>query len=119
MTTGSTSGKNGLKFGIFDWIEWGDRPASDIYEERLQMLEYADKHGYYCYHLAEHHITPLSVAPSPTVFLSAACQRTKNIRLGSLVYLLPFYNPLRLLHEICMLDNLSKGRLDIGEGVLQ
>ena len=116
MTTESTSKNNGLKFGIFDWIEWGDKQASDIYEDRLQMLEYADQHGYYSYHLAEHHITPLSIAPSPTVFLSAACQRTKNIRLGPLVYLLPFYNPLRLLHEICMLDNLSKGRLDLGVG---
>lgn len=80
------------------------------------MLEYADQHGFYSYHLAEHHLTPLSISPSPSVFLSAACQRTKNIRLGPLVYLLPFYNPLRLLHEICMLDHLSNGRLDLGVG---
>ena len=80
------------------------------------MLEFADQHGFYSYHLAEHHLTPLSVAPSPSIFLSAACQRTKNIRLGPLVYLLPFYNPLRLLHEVCMLDHLSQGRLDLGVG---
>ena len=112
----SASNRTNLQFGIFDWIEWGDRPASEIYEERLQMLEYADKHGFYCYHLAEHHITPLSISPSPSVFLAAACQRTKNIRLGPLVYLLPFYNPLRLLHEVCMLDQLSQGRLELGVG---
>ena len=112
----STGSLSKLRFGIFDWIEWRDGQASEIFEERLQMLEYADQHGFYSYQVAEHHLTPLSVAPSPGIFLSAACQRTKNIRLGPLVYLLPFYHPLRLLHEICMLDQLSKGRLDLGVG---
>ena len=51
-----------LQFGIFDWIEWDQTPASDIFEQRLQMLEYADQAGFYCYHLAEHHVTPLSLA---------------------------------------------------------
>lgn len=105
-----------LEFGLFDWIEWEKQPHSAIYEERLKLLEYADRQGFYCYHLAEHHVTPLSLAPSPGVFLAAAAQRTQNIRLGPLVYLLPFYNPLRLLHEVCMLDNLSNGRLELGVG---
>ena len=106
-----------LQFGLFDWIEWEQiRLARDIYEERLQMLEYADQAGFFCYHLAEHHITPLSLAPSPGLFLTAAAQRTRRIRLGPLVYLLPFYNPLRLLHEICMLDHLSRARLELGVG---
>ncbi len=105
-----------LQFGIFDWIEWeNQRQPHNIFEERLKLLEYADQAGFYCYHLAEHHITPLSLAPSPSVFLAAA-QRTRNIRLGPLVYLLPFYHPLRLLHEICMLDHLSGGRLELGVG---
>ena len=111
-----TSNGTGLQFGIFDWIERDERPANEVLEGRLKMLEYADQHGFYCYHLAEHHVTPLSVSPSPALFLSAACQRTKNIRLGPLVYLLPFYNPLRLLQEICMLDHLSNGRLELGVG---
>ncbi|MFQ6027834.1 MAG: LLM class flavin-dependent oxidoreductase [Dehalococcoidia bacterium] len=105
-----------LEFGLFDWIEWDKLPASEIYEQRLKMLEYADRHDFFCYHLAEHHITPLSLAPSPGVFLAAAAQRTKRIRLGPLVYLLPFYSPLRLLQEICMLDQLSQGRLELGVG---
>ena len=66
-----------LQFGLFDWIEWDQAPASDIFEQRLQMLAYADQAGFYCYHLAEHHVTPLSVSPSPTVFLAAA-QRTQR-----------------------------------------
>jgi alkanesulfonate monooxygenase SsuD/methylene tetrahydromethanopterin reductase-like flavin-dependent oxidoreductase (luciferase family) len=105
-----------VQFGVFDWIEWNERPARDIYEERLKMLEYADEAGFFCYHLAEHHVTPHSLAPSPGLFLAGAAQRTSRIRLGPLVYLLPLYNPLRLLQEICMLDHLSQGRLELGIG---
>jgi len=56
------------------------------------------------------------MAPSPSVFLAAAIQRTHHIHLGPLVYLLPLYNPLRLAQEICMLDNMSRGRLEVGGG---
>ena len=87
-----------------------------LYEERLQMLEFADDGGFVRYHKAEHHFTPLDCAPSATVFLAAASQRTRRIRLGSLVQLLPFYHPLRLIEEICTLDHLCGGRLDVGVG---
>ena len=90
--------------------------CTDLYEQRLQCLEYADEAGFYCYHLAEHQATPLGMAPSPGVFLSAAIQRTQRLRLGPLVYLLPLYNPLRLVQEICMLDKMSRGRLEVGIG---
>jgi alkanesulfonate monooxygenase SsuD/methylene tetrahydromethanopterin reductase-like flavin-dependent oxidoreductase (luciferase family) len=90
--------------------------VATLYDERLKVLEYADAAGYWCYHLAEHHWTPLSTTPSPSLFLAAAAQRTRRIRLGPLVYLLPLYHPLRLLEEVCMLDHLSHGRLEVGVG---
>jgi alkanesulfonate monooxygenase SsuD/methylene tetrahydromethanopterin reductase-like flavin-dependent oxidoreductase (luciferase family) len=105
-----------LEFGIFDWIDASGLDVADIYEQRLQMLQLADELGYFCYHLAEHQATPLSLAPSPGIFLASAIQRTKRIHLGPLGYLLPLYNPLRLIQEICMLDQLSRGRLEIGVG---
>ena len=105
-----------IRFGIFDWIDSNGANPADLYEERLKFLEYADAAGFYCYHLAEHQGTPLGMAPSPSVFLSAVAQRTRNLRFGPLVYPLPFYNPLRLLQEICMLDQLSRGRLEVGVG---
>ncbi len=111
-----TSGPAPLRFGIFDWIDNNGAQPADLYEQRLQFLEYADTAGFYCYHMAEHQGTPLGMAPSPSVFLAAAAQRTRNIRLGPLVYPLPFYNPLRLLLEICMLDQMSRGRLEVGLG---
>ena len=70
----------------------------------------------YGYHLAEHHGTPLGYASSPSIFLAAAAQRTKRIKIGPLIYILPLYHPLRLIEEICMLDNLSDGRFMLGMG---
>ena len=105
-----------VAFGMFEWLDRGKVPLSQLYAERLQLLEEADAAGFFCYHLAEHHATPLGMAPSPALFLSAAAQRTRRIRLGPLVYLLPLYNPLRLIEEVCMLDHLSGGRLELGIG---
>ena len=106
-----------IEFGLFDWIDFSD-PANlgDAFSQRFKLLEHADAAGYYCYHLAEHHLTPLSGVPSPGIFLAAASQRTARIRLGALVFLLPLYHPVRLAQEICMLDHLSGGRIDLGTG---
>jgi len=103
-----------IPFSIFDWLDESGRDPSETYEDRLKMAELADKAGYYCYHLAEHHGSALSSVPSPNVFLSAVAQRTQRLHMGALTYLLPLYNPLRLLEELCMLDQLSRGRLEIG-----
>jgi alkanesulfonate monooxygenase SsuD/methylene tetrahydromethanopterin reductase-like flavin-dependent oxidoreductase (luciferase family) len=105
-----------VAFGLFDWIDRSTAPLHQLYKDRLQLLEAADAAGFFCYHLAEHHATPLGMAPSPALFLTAAAQRTQRIRLGPLVYLLPLYNPLRLIEEVCMLDQLSCGRLELGVG---
>src|SRR2546425_1214206 len=105
-----------MEFGLFDWVDHHDVPLGQLYEERLEVLQAADKAGFFCYHVAEHHATPLGMAPSPSVFLAAAAQRTRRIHLGPLVYLLPLYSPLRLIWEICMLDHLSGGRLEVGIG---
>src|SRR5262245_33637539 len=59
-------------FGVFDWIDRGNTPLQQLYEERLQLLEVADSAGFFAYHLAEHHATPLGMAPSPALFLTAA-----------------------------------------------
>ena len=105
-----------MHFGVFDHLDRNDLPLSQYYEERLQLVEAYDRAGFYSYHLAEHHSTPLGMAPSPSVFLSAVAQRTRRLRFGPLVYALPLYHPIRLIEEICMLDQMSGGRLDIGFG---
>jgi alkanesulfonate monooxygenase SsuD/methylene tetrahydromethanopterin reductase-like flavin-dependent oxidoreductase (luciferase family) len=105
-----------MKIGLFDHVEDGGRPLSVLFDERLQFAAAADEAGVYCLHVAEHHATPLNLVPAPSVYLSAVARATRNIRLGPLVYLLPLYSPLRLIEEICMLDHLSHGRLDVGVG---
>src|SRR5919199_3461834 len=103
-----------VRFAMFDWLDESGRGQGDTYEERLRMLELADRAGFYCYHLAEHHATELSTFLSPNLFLSAVAQRTRRLRLGALSYVMPLYEPIRLLEEICMLDQLSGGRVELG-----
>jgi alkanesulfonate monooxygenase SsuD/methylene tetrahydromethanopterin reductase-like flavin-dependent oxidoreductase (luciferase family) len=108
----------GLQFGIFDHIEpVPGLSLTQIYGDRLRLLERYDTSGFYAYHLAEHHTPAVhSLAPSQNVFLAAASQRTQRLRLAPCIYVLPLHHPLRLIEEICMLDHLSDGRLEVGVG---
>jgi alkanesulfonate monooxygenase SsuD/methylene tetrahydromethanopterin reductase-like flavin-dependent oxidoreductase (luciferase family) len=105
-----------MYFGVFDQNERSGRPVAQQYRERLALLSLYEQSGFYCYHMSEHHGTPISTTPSPSVFLAAVSQVTKTLRFGPLVYLLPGYSPLRLAEEIAMLDNLSGGRFEFGVG---
>ena len=105
-----------MKFGVFDYIEGGDQPLHKTYDQRMELIRGLEDAGFYGYHLSEHHATPLSMTPSPSIFLAAAARETRRIRLGTLLYLLPLYHPIRLAEELCMLDHLSGGRLDVGVG---
>ena len=105
-----------LEFGIFDQNDHGPYPLHQQYENRLKLIELYDACGFRTYHMSEHHATPLNLTPSPSVFLSAVAQRTRRLRFGALVYVLPAHHPLRLAEEICMLDHLSGGRVEVGIG---
>ncbi|HUK42643.1 MAG TPA: LLM class flavin-dependent oxidoreductase [Candidatus Acidoferrales bacterium] len=105
-----------MEFGVFDHLDRNNLPLKDYYEIRLELIEAYERAGFYAYHLAEHHATPLGMAPSPSVFLAAVAQRTRRLRFGPLVYALPLHHPIRLIEEIAMLDQLSGGRLEIGFG---
>ena len=105
-----------MQFGVFDHMDDSSVPLGQQIEERLQLIEAYERFGFTSYHLAEHHGTPLGLAPSPSVFMAAVAQRTTRLRFGPLVYLLPLYHPLRLIEEICMLDQMSGGRFELGVG---
>src|SRR6476659_7076759 len=105
-----------MEFGIFDHLDRSPSSLADYYEERLAIVELFDRAGFHAYHLAEHHATPLGMAPSPSVFLAAVAQRTRRLRFGPLVYTLSLHHPLRVAEEICMLDQMSGGRLELGVG---
>lgn len=105
-----------MQFGIFDHCERSTRAPGETFAERFKLARRAEQAGFYAYHLAEHHGVSLSLVPSPSLFLAALAQHTTTLRLGPLVYLLPLYDPYRLAQEICMLDHLSGGRLELGVG---
>ncbi len=106
-----------MHVGIFDWVEASERLSpGEVYAHRLQMAEAADKAGFHAYMLAEHQGTPLSIDASPSLLLAAMSQRTRRLRLGALTFCLPWYDPYRFYNEVCMLDHLSGGRLELGVG---
>ena len=106
-----------MKFGLFDHIDRADdRPLAQQFDERIEFVQAADRAGFYCLHVAEHHSSPLNMCPAPSIYLSMVARATKQIHIGPLVYLLTLYTPLRLAEEICMVDHISKGRLEVGVG---
>lgn len=108
---------DGIRFGLYDLIETRPGVSLDrLYRERFELIAAAEDAGLWGYHTTEHHLNPLDATPSPSLFLAAAAQHTSTIRLGSLVHVLPLYEPVRLAQELLMLDGLTGGRLEIGIG---
>jgi alkanesulfonate monooxygenase SsuD/methylene tetrahydromethanopterin reductase-like flavin-dependent oxidoreductase (luciferase family) len=105
-----------MKFGIFDHVDRSNLALHKQLDDRLEYVKALEEAGFYSYHVAEHHATPLNLVPVPGVYLGAVANATSTMRLGPLCYLLPLYSPLRLIEEISILDHLSHGRLDVGVG---
>ena len=76
-------------FGIFDSFDLGDSTPGQVIASRLDFAVAAEAAGIGHYHVTEHHGTPLSVCPSPNLFLSALIQRTATMRIDALVHVLP------------------------------
>jgi alkanesulfonate monooxygenase SsuD/methylene tetrahydromethanopterin reductase-like flavin-dependent oxidoreductase (luciferase family) len=114
---------NDMKFGII--IEhqlprpWEQGDEHRLFKNNLEQVELADKLGYDSAWLVEHHfLEEYSHSSAPEVFLGAASQRTKNLRLGhGIVSIPPGYNhPARVAERIATLDLLSDGRVEFGTG---
>jgi alkanesulfonate monooxygenase SsuD/methylene tetrahydromethanopterin reductase-like flavin-dependent oxidoreductase (luciferase family) len=106
-----------VNFGIFDWVEASDSLSPrKIFDHKIELAAAADQAGFHGMFLAEHQGTPLSIDGSPSVLLSAMIQRTRRLRLGALTFCLPWYDPYRFYNEVCMLDQMSGGRLELGVG---
>ena len=107
-----------MKFGLFYQLPCAD-PQSEVtrYQETIEQIIHADALGFDCAWLAElHFFKPFSIMPSPLIMATAAAQRTKKIRLGIAVNLLPLYHPLRSAEDGATVDILSNGRLEFGVG---
>jgi alkanesulfonate monooxygenase SsuD/methylene tetrahydromethanopterin reductase-like flavin-dependent oxidoreductase (luciferase family) len=117
-----------MKFGLFyelqlpkpyDSETWDPDAEHRIYKEALEQIELADKLGFdYVFEVEHHHLEEYAHSSAPEIVLSAASQRTKNIRLGHGIVLTPppYNHPGRIAERISALDLVSDGRAEFGTG---
>lgn len=107
-----------MHFGSF--MEFGlreDGSETEAFREAFALVDASEAWGLDCIWLAEFHFTPdRSVLSSPIVTASAIAGRTRRIRVGLAVYVLPLTNPLRVAEEVASLDQISGGRFEFGIG---
>jgi alkanesulfonate monooxygenase SsuD/methylene tetrahydromethanopterin reductase-like flavin-dependent oxidoreductase (luciferase family) len=107
-----------MKFGFFFQLPCApSQSESERYRDTLAQIEHGDTLGYDTAWLAELHFYPeFSVMSSPLIVAAAAAQRTRRIRLGMAVSLLPLNDPIRIAEDAATVDILSNGRLELGVG---
>ncbi len=105
-----------MEFGIFILGSCPHDDHAKAYDEFLEQVDYAEELGFDYVWLGEHHGSPYGMIPSPPVFASSIAQRTKRLRIGVAVTILPFMHPVRIAEDWAMVDVLSGGRLDFGAG---
>src|ERR1700736_1050779 len=112
-----------MRFGIFYEHQlprpWSERSEADLLRDALEQVELADRVGLdYVWEVEHHFLEEYSHSSAPEVFLAAASQRTKNIRLGhGIIQLPPAVNhPARVAERVATLDLVSGGRVDFGTG---
>ncbi len=93
----------------------GDEDAARI-EQQIEQVCHAEELGFSDVWLTEHYFTGESVYNDAVVFAAALAMRTSRIRIGFAVVQMPFHHPIRLATQLALLDNLSKGRIDVGVG---
>jgi limonene 1,2-monooxygenase len=106
-----------LRFGIFlaPFHPVGQYPTLAL-ERDLDLLEHLDGLGFDEAWIGEHHSAGYEIIASPEVFIAAAAQRTKHLRLGTGVSSLPYHQPLMLADRMVLLDHLTRGRVMFGVG---
>jgi len=109
-----------VKFGYYilnTYVPELDGDSAALYGHWLEQIDAAEQLGFDSLWITEHHFRYFGgMMPSPSVILAAAAQRTKRMRLGAAVSILPMHNPLRIAEEFAMVDLLSNGRLNFGAG---
>ena len=101
---------------VADHYPDGGRRQGAFYREIVDQAVLAESLGYEICFIAEHHFHPYGTVPNPAVLLSAIAQRTRRIRLGPAITVLPFRDPRTVAEDYALLDQLSGGRLVLGLG---
>ena len=106
-----------MRFGTFSYNQ--ARPwvsEKQAFEELLEQILLTERLGFDEAWFAEHHHSDYGLIASPNLMIASLAHRTKRLRLGNLVNVLPLYDPMRLAEECGMLDILTGGRLNVGLG---
>jgi alkanesulfonate monooxygenase SsuD/methylene tetrahydromethanopterin reductase-like flavin-dependent oxidoreductase (luciferase family) len=106
-----------LEFGFFD--TFGRAEKSDLagaYDAHIAAVQLAEQLGYGYYFFIEHQNAKYPVISSPSVYLAAVARATSTIRIGAMVFAVPFHHPVRLAQDAAMVDQLSRGRLEFAVG---
>ncbi len=91
-------------------------PEVDRLTEVVRLAEAADAAGLASLWVAEHHFHSGGVCPAPPILLAACGARTRRLRLGAMVSVLPFHSPIEIAEQYAMVDRLLEGRLNLGVG---
>ena len=106
-----------MKFGAFLLLHSPDKKSSaEVYANAIAQAELADALGFDAVWLAEHHFSSYGYSPNPLYLAVKIAERTKKVRIGTAVVVLPLHHPLRLAEDIAMVDQLTGGRLEVGFG---
>ena len=100
---------------MFQALEEG-RSDLDVYRDNVELALAAEPLGFESVWTAEHHFTDYVVSPNPMQFLTYVAAKTERVRLGSMVMVLPWHDPVRVAEEVAVVDNLSGGRVILGVG---
>ena len=107
-----------MHFGLFCLMtqrQKGKRPA-EIYRETVEQVRTAEKGGFEIAWFAEHHFSNYCLCPSPMTMTTYMAGQTSTIKLGPAVIVAPLYEPIRLMEDIGVADQLSGGRVVLGFG---
>jgi len=106
-----------MDIGVFQLLPRG-RAATDreVVEQALWEVDFAERHGFESVWVTEHHFSGYGSIGVPSVYAAGIAQRTRRIRIGYAVAVVPLHHPLRLTEEISWVDHLSEGRLAVGVG---
>jgi alkanesulfonate monooxygenase SsuD/methylene tetrahydromethanopterin reductase-like flavin-dependent oxidoreductase (luciferase family) len=110
-----------MRFGIFYELQlprpWAEGDEHRLFNDALDQIELADRLGFdYAWEVEHHFLEEYSHSSAPEVFLAAASQRTKRIRLGHGIVQLTTNHPARVAERVSTLDLLSNGRVELGLG---
>jgi len=108
-----------MNFGYFcNTTNWDKKPYTQLLDEAREITEYCDQNNWNSIWYTEHHFNHegMESCTNPLMMCADAAARTKNIRLGQACNVITFHNPIRLAEDIATLDQMSKGRVEVGIG---